>query len=104
MKYNKLVRDKIVDVIIKKGGKPKFHIAEDNEYWGRLKAKLQEEIVEFTGAETYAKRTEEFADVLEVLDEMFRYLKLDLKYTKYIKEKKAKEKGRFKKRIILDEA
>lgn len=101
--YNKLVRDKIPEVIKRKGGKPKFHIASDDEYWAKLKEKLKEEVDEFINAES----AEELADILEVIDAIIvcaRSGRFDEKDVVDTQIKKAKERGRFKKRIILEES
>jgi len=100
MKYNKLVRDKIPEYIKSKGGVPIIHIADDKEYWKKLKEKLQEEIEEFNTNETI----EEMADIYEVIDAMRDYKKFDEKELLSVKEKKAKERGNFKKKIILEES
>lgn len=100
MKYNKLVRDKIPEILKKKGVIYKIHIAGKKEYWEKLKEKLSEEIKEFSKSETI----EEFADILEVLDAVRDYKKFDKKKLEIIKKKKAKERGGFKKRIILEES
>jgi len=100
MKYNKLVRDKIPEYIKSKGGTPITHIADEAEYWQKLKEKLLEEIEEFDKNEI----AEEFADILEVLDAFADYKGFDRKEVQRIKEKKAEERGKFKERIILDES
>jgi predicted house-cleaning noncanonical NTP pyrophosphatase (MazG superfamily) len=99
MKYNKLVRDKIPEYIKSKGGVPITHIADDKEYWQKLKEKLLEEINEFKEDESL----EEFADLLEVIDAMIDYKKFDRNELKNVRAKKAGERGKFKDKIILDE-
>ena len=100
MKYNKLVRDKIPEILEEKGIKYKIHIADKKEYWEKLKEKLLEEIKEFSKS----KSIDEFADILEVLDAIKDFKKFDKKKLEMIKRKKAKERGGFKKRIILEES
>ena len=98
MEYNKLVRDKIPEIIKNKGKIPITHIASDNEYWQKLKEKIQEEIDEFMkdGNE------EELADILEVVYAICDHKKIDKKKLELLRKKKADERGGFKNRIILD--
>lgn len=97
MKYNKLVRDKIPACILTKGGAPVYHKADEKEYGKKLKEKLFEEAEEFKKDESL----EEFADLLEVINAIADYKGFSQKAIKLIMDKKAKEKGKFKERIIL---
>jgi predicted house-cleaning noncanonical NTP pyrophosphatase (MazG superfamily) len=100
MIYNKLVRDKIPEFIVKHGGNPKSHIAEDDEYHHKLLEKMDEEFNEFKEDENL----EEYVDMLEVLEAIAEYKGFKKDEIEDYRNTKAKERGRFKNRIILDEA
>ena len=99
MKYNKLVRDNIPEYIKSKGKVPITHVADETEYWEKLKEKLQEEVDEFLKDDNI----EEIADILEVIDAIANYKKFSREDIGRIKGKKAEERGKFKERIILEE-
>ena len=94
----KLVRDKIPEIMKSEGKNPATHIAGDEEYWKRLKEKLRLEAAEFSANEKF----EELASVLEVIRAIADFKKIDLKDIESMREKKAKERGGFKGRIVLD--
>src|SRR3989338_7258962 len=100
MKYNKLVRDKIPEVIKAKGGSPVVRIASHEEYWLKLKEKLQEEVAEFIASES----PEEIADIYEVIEAICEHKQFPTDHIKELKTKKADERGGFKDKIILEEA
>lgn len=100
MKYNKLVRDKMPEIIKQKGGTPITHVADDSEYWQKLKEKLQEEVAEFVESESL----EEMADIWEVIEAVIEYKKFSQSEVASIKNKKAEERGKFRDRIILEES
>mgnify|MGYP003395469274 CR=1 FL=1 len=100
MKYNKLVRDKIPEIIKKNGGVAVIQIAGEAEYYEKLKEKLSEEIEEFKKDENM----EELADIFEVMEAILDYKGFDLTKIREIQKKKVAERGGFKKRIILDES
>ena len=98
MIYNKLVRDRIPEIIQKKGGNAKIHIADETEYNQKLRDKLMEEVQEFLSA----NNEEELADVLEVLEAICE--SFNMKRVGDLKIMKIRENGKFQKRIILEEA
>jgi predicted house-cleaning noncanonical NTP pyrophosphatase (MazG superfamily) len=99
MEHNKLVRDKIPEIIKEKKAVPITHIASDDEYWQKLKEKLQEEVDEFKKDEN----DEEIADILEVIHAICDFKKIDKNNLELLRKKKAEERGGFKNKIILDE-
>jgi len=99
MKYNKLVRDKIPEIIKSKGSAPITHIASDEEYWQKLKEKLVEEVNEYIENDN----EEELADILEVLYAIFDFKKTDSVKLETLRIEKANKRGGFKNKIILEE-
>lgn len=100
MKYGKLVRDKIPEIIQAKGESVVFHVAEEAEYRKKLLAKLLEEAKEFVDDES----PEELADVLEVIECIFDTWGFDRGAVEEIRLLKREQRGGFDERIILDEA
>ncbi len=99
MKCNKLVRDRIPEIIRQKGKVPITHIADDKEYWQKLKEKLQEEVDEFIKD----NNEEELADILGVVYAICDFKKINKEKLEILRKKKARERGSFKDKIILDE-
>jgi predicted house-cleaning noncanonical NTP pyrophosphatase (MazG superfamily) len=99
MKYNKLVRDNIPEIIKKDGKSAKVHVADDNEYDKRLKEKLLEEANEYAASGD----PEELADVLEVVYAIAIKKGIHKVQLESMVQKKRNEKGSFEKRIVLDE-
>ncbi|MEK7570292.1 MAG: nucleoside triphosphate pyrophosphohydrolase [Patescibacteria group bacterium] len=98
--YNKLVRDKIPEIIAAKGGSAKTHVASAEEYEAKLLEKLQEEVKEFIAD----KSPEELADIEEVLSAIYAHFGFSREEIEAIRQKKAQERGGFTKRIILEES
>ena len=100
MKYNKLIRDKIPEILKQKGLNPLTHTANEIEYWIKLKDKLREEVNEFL----INSNEEEIIDILEVIDSICRFKNINKENLEKLKKKKVEERGDFNKRVILEEA
>lgn len=99
MKYNKLVRDKIPEIIKDKGKMPITHIASNDEYWNKLKTKLKEEVEEFIED----SNEEELADIFEVITTINSFKGWTIEEIIEVQRKKRKELGGFENKIILDD-
>ena len=96
--YNKLVRDKIPEIIKRDNCNPNIRILDEKEYKKELDKKLLEEVNEYLKDDNI----EEIADILEVL-----YAILDTKNTSKeevdrIRINKVEKRGAFKNKIFLE--
>ena len=98
MKFNKLVRDKIPEIIAADGKKAVTRILTDEEYKIYLEKKLDEEVAEFHES----KSIEELADILAVV-----YALSEVDNTIYnllaVWNEKTVNCGGFTKKILLEE-
>ncbi|MDD5700228.1 MAG: nucleoside triphosphate pyrophosphohydrolase [Candidatus Nanoarchaeia archaeon] len=101
MEYkDKLVRDKIPEIIKERTGKsPKTHIANKEEYMQKLKEKLKEEVSEFLED----NNAEELSDILEVIYNLAYSINVTKDKLEELRTKKVAERGSFKDKIILEE-
>lgn len=96
--HNKLVRDKIPNIIEASGKICVTHILSDDEYIAALEKKLFEEVEEYQAD----KNLEEMVDVLEVLQAICVARGYTLEELEYLRAKKANERGSFAEKIFLE--
>lgn len=96
--HNKLVRDKIPQIIEASGKKPVCHILTEEQYLKELDRKLNEEVAEYQAD----KSLEEMADVLEVLYAICEARGHSVEQLEVKRAAKAEARGGFKERIYLE--
>lgn len=100
MTYNKLIRDKIPQIIEANGKTCEVKVLDDAKYDAALKTKLQEELNEFLEA-SEEKQLEELADLLEVVYSFARSKGVGIDELECIRQGKYDERGGFKERLML---
>ena len=98
--YNKLVRDKIPEIIKSNGEEPITMILTDEEYKVELEKKLYEEYQEVLNV-TGKDRIEELADILEVIRYLAKLENSTLEEVITIAEEKESKRGTFENKIFL---
>lgn len=101
MSYNKLVRDKIPEIIINNGEEPITRILNDSEYKLELEKKLLEECNEVISSSS-KDRIEELADLLEVIRALATLEEKTLDDVIEAANKKVLKRGAFKNKIYLE--
>jgi predicted house-cleaning noncanonical NTP pyrophosphatase (MazG superfamily) len=98
--FDKLVRDRIPEIIRAEGRTCQLEILDDETYLVALMQKLVEEAQELTGAAA-EKRKGELADILEVLEAIIAALGYDLAEIREQQRNKRAERGGFEGKIRL---
>lgn len=99
--YNKLVRDKILEIIEEDGLTYNARIMEPNELLKEVKAKMIEEAKEFYAADTVHASVEELADILELVHTALSALGVTYEELEVIRQQKNEKRGGFEKAIFL---
>ena len=103
MRYEKLVRDRIPEIIERAGKTATWRRLRDEEFRQALKAKALEEAGELVNASDEALLSE-LADLSEVIDGILGAYDLSREDLEMVRRKKNKERGRFTRRIFLESA
>ena len=96
-KYNKLVRDRIPEIIETSGNTCVTEILSDEDYLRMLDAKLDEELAEYHADQNI----EELADLMEVIQACAVARGYTLEQLEQVRAEKVAERGGFTKKILL---
>ncbi len=99
IKYNKLVRDRIPEIIDESGKTCKTKILNDEEYLRMIDAKLDEELAEYHKDQNI----EELADLMEVIYAAAAARGYTVEQLEQVRTEKAEKRGGFQKKILLAE-
>jgi predicted house-cleaning noncanonical NTP pyrophosphatase (MazG superfamily) len=99
--YNKLVRDKIPEVIHKGGNTCRVRTLSDEEYLTELQKKCKEELGEYLSSSNDEEAVEELADLLELIRTLSLVHGSDPKKLEEIRINKAHERGGFQEKLFL---
>ncbi len=97
MEHNKLVRDRIPEIIAAQGKIAHIRILEQDEYMQYLEAKLDEEAGEFHRD----KNAEELADILEVVFALAESMGISQEKLLEVCLDKREKRGGFRDRVFL---
>ena len=99
--YNKLVRDKIPEIIKSNGEIPVTYTLSDIEYKIELEKKLYEEYQEVLNA-TGKDRIEELADMLEIIKSLAKLENTTLEEIVTVAKEKSLKRGSFENKVFLE--
>ena len=99
--YNKLVRDRIPEIIRANGNKFNTEILDGAEYKKELQLKLKEELQEYLEAQEDSHAVEELADVLELIYSLVEVHHSSIEELEEVRREKREIRGGFDERVYL---
>jgi len=99
--YNKLIRDRIPEIIKKDGNTADIIILSEESFNQAIKQKLIEEATEVANAQTRDEILGELADLQEVMDTIKQMYNINTLEVNTIQAIKALQKGKFEKKLFL---
>lgn len=99
--YNKLVRDRIPEIIKKSGKVYRSRVLKEEEYISELRKKAQEELNEYITSHTNKEAIEELTDLLEVVHALAVAHGSSIEQLEEVRKMKAEKRGGFQERIFL---
>ena len=100
--HNKLVRDKIPQILKEKNINCFTYKLNKKKYIKTLKTKLQEEVDEFLEASNKKHQQEELADIIEVIHALANSIEISLNEIEITRQEKFEKRGGFEKKIFLE--
>lgn len=98
--YNKLVRDRIPEIILAEGRTCQVETMPLDEYRQTLLTKVTEEATEVADA-PLDKLASELADLYEVMDAIMTAFNVDPETVRQLQDQRRRERGGFEKRLKL---
>ncbi len=98
IEYNKLVRDRIPQIIEADNKRCTVRVLDDEEYLWMVDAKLDEELAEYHNDQNI----EELADLLEVIYAATKARGYSIEDLECVRKEKADKRGGFDKKIFLE--
>jgi predicted house-cleaning noncanonical NTP pyrophosphatase (MazG superfamily) len=99
--YNKLVRDRIPEIIESTGKNFSTRVLNNEEYITELKNKSFEELQEYVQTTNNEDAIEELADLLEIIHALAEYHGSSIEMVEEVRKVKAEKRGGFKEKIFL---
>ncbi|MCA1054320.1 nucleoside triphosphate pyrophosphohydrolase [Rossellomorea aquimaris] len=99
--YNKLVRDKIPEIIESNSKNFSIKFLNDEDYIKYLREKAYEELDEYCAAETDREAVEELADLLEVMRAVAKHHGTSIEEVEAVRKDKADKRGGFEEKVFL---